>query len=104
MQKVLLLDKHNHPINICSWKRALVLLMKGKAVNARVLNDIDSMIRIENVLIPCVIKLTYDLAVQYKELPFCRENILVRDEFVCQYCGEKFPPSELTLDHLRKQE
>lgn len=100
MKKVLLLDYKNRPINICSWKRALVLLMKGKAVNARLLNDIESMIKIENILIPSVIKLTYNLAVPYKELPFCRENILVRDDFVCQYCGKKFPPSELTLDHV----
>ncbi len=100
MQKVLLLDNQNRPINICTWKRALILLMKGKAVNARRLNDIESMIKIENVLIPNVIKLTYDLAVPYKELPFCRENILVRDEFICQYCGKKFPADELTLDHV----
>lgn len=100
MKKVLLLDSHNHPINICSWKRALILLLKGKAENARMLNDIDSMIKIDNTLIPCVIKLTYELAVPYKELPFCRENILVRDNFVCQYCGKKFPAEELTLDHV----
>ena len=100
MKKVLLLDRENHPINICNWKRALVLLMKGKAENARILNDLDSMIKVENILIPRVIKLTYDLAVPYKELPFCRENILVRDDFVCQYCGKKFKPEELTLDHV----
>ncbi len=100
MQKVLLLDKDNKPINICSWKRALVLIMKGKATNARLLNDIENMIKIDNILIPRVIKLTYKLAVPYKELPFCRENILVRDEFVCQYCGKKFPPDKLTLDHV----
>ena len=100
MNKVLLLDNHNRPINICSWKRALVLLIKGKAEVARKINDVENMIKVENYLIPRVIKLTYDLAVPYKELPFCRENILVRDEFVCQYCGKKFPASELTLDHV----
>ena len=100
MQKVLLLDNHNRPINITTWKRALVLLLKGKAEIARKINDIESMINVDNYLIPRVIRLTYDLAVQYKELPFCRENILVRDEFVCQYCGKKFPASELTLDHV----
>ena len=100
MQKVLLLDKENRPINICSWKRALILIMKNKAEAARCLNDIDEMIKIGNIFIPRVIKLTYNLAVQYKELPFCRENILVRDEFICQYCGKKFPAEELTLDHV----
>ena len=67
MKKVLLLDSHNHPINICGWKRALVLLMKGKAVNARRLNDIESMIQIENVLIPradteCLVEEVIDIA------------------------------------------
>ena len=100
MQKVLLLDNHNRPINITTWKRALVLLLKGKAEITRKINDLESMINVDNYLIPRVIRLTYDLAVQYKELPFCRENILVRDEFVCQYCGKKFPASELTLDHV----
>ena len=100
MQKVLLLDNMNRPINICTWKRALVLLLKGKAEVARRLNDVESMIKVGEVLIPRVIKLTYELAVPYKELPFCRENILVRDEFVCQYCGKEFPAEDLTLDHV----
>ncbi len=97
MNNVLLLDNKNHPINICSWKRALVLLMKGKAVT--ILSDIDIRLN-EKMLIPRVIKLTYDLKIPYKELPFCKENVLVRDEFVCQYCGNKFHPDELTLDHV----
>ena len=62
MQKVLLLDIENHPINICTWKRALVLLMKGKAVNARRLNNVKCLIKVGNVFIPRVIKLTYKLS------------------------------------------
>ncbi|MDE2105707.1 MAG: HNH endonuclease [Patescibacteria group bacterium] len=30
---------------------------------------------------------------------FCRRSILLRDHYRCQYCGEKFPISELTYDH-----
>lgn len=31
---------------------------------------------------------------------FCRRNILLRDRHKCQYCGQQFPVSELTYDHL----
>lgn len=53
-----------------------------------------------NQYIPRVIKMNYDVAVPTQELPFCRENIFLRDDFTCQYCGQRFPFSELTLDHV----
>lgn len=31
---------------------------------------------------------------------FCRRSIFLRDRFRCQYCGERFPSSELTFDHV----
>ncbi len=31
---------------------------------------------------------------------FCRRSILLRDRYRCQYCGEQFPSSELTFDHV----
>lgn len=34
------------------------------------------------------------------EPKFCRRSILLRDRFCCQYCGERFPTSELTYDHV----
>lgn len=100
MAKVLLLNSDNTPLNITTWKRALVLIIKGKAEFAHKINSIDEMIQVDNTLIPKVIRLTYDLAVPEMELPFCRENIFVRDDYTCQYCGRKLPASELTLDHV----
>ena len=44
--------------------------------------------------------MNYNVAVPNKELPFCRENIFIRDDFTCQYCGRKFGYDELTLDHV----
>lgn len=29
-----------------------------------------------------------------------RRNIYLRDRFICQYCGDKFPSTQLTFDHL----
>ena len=100
MSKVLLLDSENKPLRLCSWKRALVLLIKGKAKWDESIKNIEDMINIDNTLIPRVIKLNYKVAVPNLELPFSKENIFTRDDYTCQYCGKKFNAKELTLDHV----
>ena len=52
------------------------------------------------IQVPRVIRL-----VSYEKLPkqtvkFNRRNIFARDTNQCQYCGRKFPTSELSLDHI----
>lgn len=32
-----------------------------------------------------------------------RRNVFLRDEYSCVYCGQKFSPNELTLDHVIPQ-
>ncbi|WP_340598468.1 HNH endonuclease [Bdellovibrio sp. GT3] len=31
---------------------------------------------------------------------FCRENVYIRDNYTCQYCGDKLNAKQLTLDHV----
>lgn len=100
MGKVLLLNKECEPLNITSWKRAFILLIKGKAEYIEKLDEIDDYIKVGDYYIPKTIKLTYEMAIPQLELPFSRENIFIRDGFTCQYCGEKFSREELTLDHI----
>jgi 5-methylcytosine-specific restriction endonuclease McrA len=52
------------------------------------------------IQVPRVIRL-----LDYDKLPkqtvkFNRRNIFARDNNQCQYCGKKFPTSELSLDHV----
>ena len=52
------------------------------------------------IQVPRVIRLT-----GYEKLPkhtvkFNRRNIFARDNNQCQYCGKKFPTSDLSLDHV----
>jgi 5-methylcytosine-specific restriction endonuclease McrA len=52
------------------------------------------------IQVPRVIRL-----IDYDRLPkqtvkFNRRNIFARDNNQCQYCGKKFPTSELSLDHV----
>lgn len=94
MSNVLLLNMSYEPLNLCSWKRAMVLLMKGKAEqlehNCKLINN-----KIES---PTVIRLLYYVVVPYKAIPLTRKNIIHRDNYVCQYCGKR--NQNLTIDHI----
>ncbi len=94
MDKVLLLNASYEPLNICSWRRALILIIKGKADeiehNGCLINN--------SIPAPLVIKLRYYVAVPYTELPFNKKNVLHRDNHTCQYCGKK--DKNLSADHV----
>lgn len=100
MYQVLLLDCKEEPLHLTTWRRALVLLLKGKAECLEKLDNIDNFIKIDDTYIPKVIRLKYEMAIPHTELPFSRENILKRDNYTCQYCGKKLSGNELTLDHV----
>ena len=49
---------------------------------------------------PRVIRLLGYDKVPRQTVKFNRRNIFARDHNQCQYCGKKFPTSELSLDHV----
>jgi len=49
---------------------------------------------------PRVIRLIRFDRVPRQSLRFNRRNLLARDNHCCQYCGESFPHSRLSLDHV----
>jgi 5-methylcytosine-specific restriction endonuclease McrA len=95
--KVLVLNSTYEPVNVCSARRAVVLLLKGKA---EVVDAGAGAMHSEraSVIIPMVIKL-----LQYVRVPraerrrISRRTVLARDGFRCQYCGSS---KHLTLDHV----
>ena len=94
MAKVLVLNASYEPLNITSWRRAVVLLLKGKAEQL----ENNGMYIYTEFPLPTVIRLLYYVRVPYKEIPLTRRNILERDRHTCQYCGYK--GDDLTLDHV----
>ena len=50
--------------------------------------------------VPRVIRLTSCDRTPKHGLRFNRRNVFARDDNRCQYCGKRFPTSELSLDHV----
>lgn len=52
------------------------------------------------IQVPRVIRLLFYDRLPKQTIRFNRRNIFARDGNRCQYCGRKFPTSELSLDHV----
>ncbi len=94
MSKVLVLNASYEPLNITSWRRAVVLIIKGKAERV----EHNGKVVYAGFPLPTVIRLRHYVRVPYKEIPLTRRNILQRDNHTCQYCG--YSGEGLTLDHV----
>ena len=94
---VLVLNQSYEPLNVCRARRAIVLILQGKA---EMLEDGMGFIRSINdtVPIPSVIKLGYYVSRTYRERRFTRLGVFHRDNYTCQYCGKQ--SQQLTIDHI----
>jgi 5-methylcytosine-specific restriction endonuclease McrA len=97
--RVLVLNSTYEPINVCTTRRAIVLILKGVA---RTEERHESQLHSARATIPMpsVIRLTDYVHIPYERKSLSRKNILLRDHYTCQYCGKVFNPSDLTLDHV----
>ena len=95
MGQTLVLNASYEPLNINSWRRAITLMLKGKAES---LEEDTSQDIHRGRKLPTVIRLRYYVKVPYREVSLTRKNILLRDNSSCQYCNYK--GSELSIDHV----
>ena len=52
------------------------------------------------IAVPRIIRLLFYDRLPRNHIKFNRRNIFARDKNKCQYCGKKYPTSELSLDHV----
>ncbi len=94
MSKVLVLNASYEPLNITSWRRAIVLVLKDKAESV----ENNGKYIYPDFPLPSVIRLLHYVRVPYKEIPLTRRNLFFRDAHTCQYC--RYKGDDLTLDHV----
>jgi len=94
---VLVLNLNYVPVNVCTVRRAIVLLTKGKAEllenHAGQLHTVSRLIRA-----PSVIRLSYMVKRPFLPRKLSKKEVFLRDKFTCQYCGKRV--HDLTLDHV----
>ena len=97
--RVLVLNASFEPVNVCTERRAVVMIFKGIA---RMEEHNGHMLHSARITMhaPSVIRLVEYIHIPYKSRSLSRKNILLRDHSTCQYCGRQSSPSELTLDHV----
>jgi 5-methylcytosine-specific restriction endonuclease McrA len=98
--RVLVLNASYEPVNVCTERRAVVMIFKGIA---RMEEHNGHMLHSAKITMhaPSVIRLTEYIHIPFKSRSLSRKNILLRDHSTCQYCGRQFAPADLTLDHVQ---
>src|SRR4051794_33781736 len=96
--RTLMLTPWLAPYQVITWERAVVLSYLGKV---EVLEEYDEKIRAPSLTLrtPAVVRLRNGGVSGKRNVRFSRRNVLVRDGFRCQYCGEKRALAELNCDH-----
>ena len=97
--RVLVLNASFEPINVCTVRRATVLILKQRA---EILEHADWSLHAESLTVPrpIVIRL-----MTYVKIPrdahrrkITRRAVFARDRWTCQYCGHE--RANLTVDHV----
>ena len=94
---VLVLNLNYVPVNVCTARRAIVLLGKGKA---ELLENHSGEVHTVTAVfeVPSIIRLVYLVRRPYAPRKLSNKEIFLRDQYPCQYCQKQ--TQELTLDHV----
>lgn len=98
--RVLVLNASFEPINVCTARRAVVLILKGVAHAEECSSQNWLHSSRFSMPMPSVIRLVEYIHIPFERKSLSRKNILLRDHNTCQYCNKSLPPAELTLDHI----
>jgi 5-methylcytosine-specific restriction endonuclease McrA len=98
MTEVLVLNFTYEAMNVTSFQRAVRLLFAGKA---EIVHNRDRAIRTTSfeMKLPSIIRMLYYIRRPMQKVALTKKNVLIRDDYECQYChirGEKL----MTVDHV----
>ena len=90
-----------YPFSVNSMKKVLKSLIKGRvSVVKESSNEEDYVIiKGEKLQLPQIVMINKYINVSH--IPkFSRKNVYLRDNYTCQYCGQRFRADDLTFDHV----
>jgi 5-methylcytosine-specific restriction endonuclease McrA len=95
---VLVLNFTYEALNITSFQRAVKLLFSGKA---EIVHRRDEIIKSTSyqMKLPSIIRMLYYIKRPMQKVALTKKNVLLRDDYTCQYCnlkGERM----MTVDHV----
>jgi 5-methylcytosine-specific restriction endonuclease McrA len=96
-QHVLVLNQNYEPINVCSVRRAIILVFRGKAqIVEQSGHDLHSVSH--RFPVPSVVRLILYIRIPQKKMVLSKRNVMKRDAHQCQYCGTTH--AKMTVDHV----
>jgi 5-methylcytosine-specific restriction endonuclease McrA len=102
VERVLVLNSSYEFLGITDWKSAICAVYTNKAtVEENYERTVSSPSVTMNV--PAVIRLRKYVKVLYERITYVsytKNNIHRRDDYICQYCGEKTRKDKITVDHV----
>lgn len=103
MKKVIMLNVDYRFLNFISWKRAICLLYMDKIEIVKNTSNNIKGFNNKTIFVPKIVRAKYPLNINYKKyLSYNKKNILIRDSYICQYCGMHIDPNsgKATVDHI----
>ena len=99
MRQTLVLNATYEVIQVVDWQKAITLICLEKV---DIVEEYDECVSSPSVKVkvPAVIKYRKLIRPKYRALRFSKNNIYLRDNYTCQYCGEYVGRAKLTLDHI----
>ncbi len=96
-EDVLVLNQNFVPLNVCRARRALLLLLRGKA---EIVEHQEGQVHAAEMIfpMPSVIRLSSMVRRPMVQRRLTRREVFARDGYACQYCGKA--SRSLTLDHI----
>jgi 5-methylcytosine-specific restriction endonuclease McrA len=100
MTSVLVLNSTYEPMTVSAWQRAVELVFAGKA---EIVHETGKQLRSAGgfaMPLPSVIRMLYYIRRKPKRVALTKKNVLLRDDYLCGYCGEQGDRDTMTVDHI----
>ncbi|SEN79189.1 5-methylcytosine-specific restriction endonuclease McrA [Paracoccus alcaliphilus] len=86
------------PLSVWRWEDAIVAVHQDRVIQVKAYDNIRIRSARSSFEVPSVVALKRYR--KRKKAAFTRYHLFLRDEFTCQYCGNRFNAKELTFDHI----